>query len=150
MSEDNPFDVEYEDIDESGDIPIAKKKSMMEKAREGKTDLQRNALAATGRHYFGTSQQHKAFKAFEDKALGADPESRMWFAWLNNRIELAEKYRTTMDKLIASFGNKVKRDGWFADNRAKVLAKPTVAQIVSAMTEKMEALHHADDTTDDM
>ena len=147
MSDDNPF--EYEDIDESGEIPMAKKKSMMEKAREGKTNLQRKALAATGRHYFGTSQQHRAFKAFEDKAMGADPESRMWFAWLNNRIELAEKYRTTMDKLITSFGNKVKRDGWFADNRAKVLAKPTIAQITCVMAEKMEMLHHADDDPTD-
>lgn len=152
MSEDNPFEQEYVyiDVDEDGEIPAAKKKSMMEKAREGKTDLQRTALAATGRHYFGTSQQHKAFRQYEDKAMGADPESRMWAAWLSNRIKLAEKYRTTMDKLIASFDNRVKRDNWFADNRAKVLVKPTVTQLVGVMVDKMEKLQHADDTTDDM
>ena len=151
MSDDNPFEEIYEDIDENGEIPMVKKKSMMEKALSANTDLERDALAATGRHYFASTKQKKEFKRYEDFAGGADPESRLWRAWLANRIMLVEKFRPSdaMVKLLSSFGNKVKRDNWFADNRTKVLAKPTVAQIASAMTEKMEMLQHADDDTTD-
>jgi hypothetical protein len=99
------------------------------KAREGKTPLQQRALKATGRTRFADKKEHGRFKMFEDLSLGADPTSRLWAAWINNRIEIAESYNKktinmTMPKLLAAIGNSIKQEIWFMDNRENVLKKP--------------------------
>ena len=130
----------YEDVGEDGMPSQSASNEMEKKARSPKTALQRLALQATGRKYFGSASQHKEFKAFEAKAVGADPESRVWYAWLTNRIELAGKYKSTLENLVKSFGNDIKRDVWFGKNRKAVLAKPTVSQLTSNMEDRMKRL----------
>lgn len=110
------------------------------KAREGKTSLQKAALEATGRTRFKDKKEHELFKQYEEMAAGADPESRVWAAWLANRIECAQSFNKkqinmTMPNLLASFGNKAKRDIWFTDNREKVLRKPTAKELAANMTD---------------
>ena len=113
--------------------------SISRKAREGKTPLQKQALVATGRTHFKDKKEHEAFKSFEALAAGADPESRIWAAWILDRIGVAIHYNKrgiamTMPKLLAAIGNKVKRDNWFIDNREAVLRKPTAKELASTLT----------------
>ena len=122
---DDPFE------DEVNNSAISKK------AREGKTPLQVRALAATHRKYFKDKKEHDLFREYEKFAAGADPESRVWAAWLSNRVEIAEAFNKKavvmpMANLLASFGNKNKRDIWFTDNREKVLRKPTAKELSAA------------------
>jgi hypothetical protein len=112
--------------------------AISQKAREGKTALQRRALTATGRKRFGDKKEHELFKKYEAFAAGADPESRVWAAWLINRVECAESFNKkainmTMPNLLASFGNKAKRDIWFTDNREKVLRKPSPKELAATL-----------------
>ena len=130
----------YEDVEENGLPSLSAANDMERKARSPKTPLQQLALQAIGRKYFESSRQHKAFKTFEVKAMGADDESRIWYAWLKNRIELAIKYRSSLENLLRSFANDVKREVWFAGNRKSVLAKPTIEQLSSGMEDRMKQL----------
>ena len=116
--------------------------SISRKAREGKTTLQKQALEATGRTHFKDKKEHEAFKSFEALAAGADPESRVWAAWILDRIHVAVHYNKrgivmTMPKLLAAIGNEVKRENWFIDNRAAVLRKPTAEQLAVSLSEKI-------------
>jgi len=109
------------------------------KAREGKTPLQTTALNATKRPRFKDKAEHDAFKKFEAFSAGADPESRVWAAWLANRIEIAESYNkktiiVTMPNLIKSFGNEQKREIWFTDHREEVLRKVSAMELATNLS----------------
>ena len=102
----------------------------------GSTDLQKQALRATGRTAFKDNRELKKFTELEAKAIGDDPESRVWAAWIADRIKIAVGLNTKsgriimpMPNLIAAIANDVKRRPWFTDNREKVLRKPSVLQL---------------------
>lgn len=106
----------------------------LQKARpKGKTDLQRSALLATGHRtqqgeagLFGSNDQKKRFRAIEDRALGADEESRMIAAWMRHNIKLAadaNKFMTirSMWWLLAAMENEDRMIDWISANRQRVL-----------------------------
>ena len=145
---------EYEDCDETGQPPLTKerKKTLKENALSPKTPLQEKAILSCkgNRRYFDSTAQRKMFQRIEAKAIGADPQSRLWAAWIEDRIKWAAKYHWDIPMLVNSIQSKANYDKWQSKYSDIVLAKPTVAQIANVMSGKMEKLQHADDTTDDM
>lgn len=106
----------------------------------GKTDLQRDALAATGRTTYGfrDNAQLKRFTDLEAFAVGADSDSRVWYAWIAYRIAETKRLNTgaikvNMDALIYRIGMKDKREAWMNDNREKVLAKKSAAEVAGTL-----------------
>ena len=129
---DDPFDDE---------IQHGKKKP---KKLYGKTALQTAALKATGHELdgFRDNKQWKAFQELEANAIGADNDSRVWYAWIMHRINettaLNKKIKcVNLDQLIHRIGMEDKRVYWDTDNRARVLAKKSPEELV-ASTEGVE------------
>ena len=123
--------------------PFEEEEQVPKKAKKlfGKTDLQKAALEATGRKDTGfrDNVQYKLFTDQEANALGADPESRVWAAWIAWRIDQTKALNKkainiSMDKLIHNIGLKEKRDEWILDHRAEVLKKPTAEELVRSLT----------------
>jgi hypothetical protein len=136
---------EYEDIDESGQPPQTKerKKTMKENALSPKTPLQEKALrACRGRSYFSSTAQRKLFQKIEAKAIGADSVSRLWAAWMEDRIMWAAKYRWDIEMLVNSIQSKANYDKWQSRNRTTILAKPSVEQLLGSVEARMKELGH--------
>ena len=133
----------YEDTDENGEAPLTKerRKTMKESALSPKTPLQEKALrACRGRGYFSSTAQRKLFQKIEAKALGADSASRLWAAWIEDRIKWAAKYRWDIEMLVNSIQSKINYDKWQSRNRTTVLAKPSMGQLLSNVEAKMKEL----------
>jgi hypothetical protein len=142
-----PNEATYEDVDENGQVPQTKerRKSMKESALSPKTPLQTKALfACRGRQYFSTTAQRKLFQKIEAKAIGADPQSRLWAAWMDDRIKWAAKYRWSIEQLVNSIQSKPNYDKWQSKYRNQVLAKPTIDQLTGLVENRMKELQHGD------
>jgi hypothetical protein len=148
FSDPDEFEPEYEDLDDEGREPQTKQKakSLMEKALSPKTPLQEKALrACRGRKFFSTTTQRKLFQKIELKAIGADPNSRIWFAWIEDRINWAAKYHWRIEMLVNAIQNQVKFDKWKSENKELVLAKPTIGQLAAIAEERMKELKNDTD-----
>lgn len=136
--------VSYVPIDEDGnDAAAYNKSSISYKALQGKTVLQQKALSATRRNHFRDTAERDLFKKYEALALPMTREGRLWAAWLANRIEIAASLNKkvtnqTMPKLLAAFGNEMKRNVWMTDNEAEILKKLSPPQLTSTMQKRMD------------
>jgi len=142
---------QYEEIDDSGNPPQTKErqKTMKEAALSPKTPLQQKALyACRGRQYFSTTAQRKLFQRIEAKAIGADPQSRLWAAWMDDRIKWATKYRWSIEALVNSIESRTNYDKWQSKYRTTVLAKPSIEQLSGVVEAKMKELSHGSDESD--
>lgn len=136
------------DIDEEGNEIRRSKKQKVKSAsnpRAGKTELQQAAVRACypTALQFADREEHQEFREFEAKAAGADPESRMWAAWLKHCVDWAKSLNRKMvcmkmSGLLSYMGNEDKRKVWFDKNRKEVLAKPTAQQLMSNMQQRMD------------
>jgi hypothetical protein len=107
---------------------------------EKRTKLQNDALKATGRykHGFAGNKELERFQALEALAAGADPESRVWHAWLEHCIEVIGKLnagsiKAPLANLMAFMENELKRQIWMTDNRARVLARKSAQEIAKSV-----------------
>jgi len=111
----------------------------------GNTEIQKLALAATGRSELGfrDNEQWKKFQELETPALGMKDEARVWKAWMLHRIDQTKHFNVkainiSMDKLIHNIGLVDKYSDWALDNRVKVL-KEKSAEEVSESLEDIQA-----------
>jgi hypothetical protein len=139
MIEEPRYVEEGEEFEEESRSPARKPRKLL-----GSTDLQRAALAATGRSIYGfrDNDQWKAFSKLEEFAKGADDESRMWNAWIKYRIDQTAHFNVKvvnvpLDQLIYRIGMQDKREEWFMDNRAKVLKKQTAQEVAGTIDPDM-------------
>ena len=105
-----------------------------DKARMGKTQLQRDALKATRAYLeqFQDRQQHKAFMKLEEMASPFDktPNGVLMAAWYKHCIEECERYKWSMNRLILMFGDNVSRLHWLTSERkAEILKRPSPTNI---------------------
>jgi hypothetical protein len=115
----------------------------------GNTDLQREALAVTGRTKSGfrDNAQHRRFTDLEKNCLGATNANIVWKAWFRYRIAETRKINAkavliSMDKLIHNIGLENKRKEWMIDNSASVLqaAKADVTSKGTGTDEMIEGM----------
>lgn len=97
-------------------------------ARLPKTDRQAEALKSVKLTAFTSKSQHDAFKAVEVLAAGADDQSFLIGAWMDNCISYWAKvnaYNVTrpLDNLIKYMGNENSRTNWVTKFGNKVLEK---------------------------
>ena len=105
-----------------------------DRARMGKTDLQRRALRVTKSYLeqFESREQHKEFMKLEDMASPFDktPAGVLQAGWYDHVLTDTEAYNRKaanrkMSSLIELMGNTEKRDAWLTpERRAALLKKP--------------------------
>lgn len=105
-----------------------------DRARMGKTQLQRDALKATRAYLeqFQDRQQHKAFMKLEEMASPFDktPNGVLMAAWYKHCLEECERYKWSMNRLILMFGDNVSRLHWLTSERkAEILKRPSPTNI---------------------
>jgi hypothetical protein len=96
----------------------------------GETELQKEALSATGRTSMGFRDraQRERFKIYEAETAGTSDDSYLWHAWILHRIGEAARINTkrgvvvvSMDSLIHNISLDTKREEWLMDNKARLL-----------------------------
>ena len=119
-------EIQYEDVDDSGNSAKEYRKPVADPARNAKTPLQARALASCRLPRFSSRPQHKAFKDVEQIAIGASNDAYLVHKWIENCIsvwESANKMRTVrpLDGLISYMNNEAKRIDWIAKNQKRLL-----------------------------
>ena len=125
----NDEDVQYEDIDDSGEPVVDKhfKKNQGNPARLPKTPLQERALKSCRLKQFPDRLQHDAFRDVEALSLGAGNEDYLVKKHIENCIvvwEIANRVAMTrpLRNLITYMSNVNARNDWIAKNRKRLLA----------------------------
>ena len=135
----------YEDVDESGETSAKAQQEMMKKALEPKTPLQVKLLAVSKAKRFANTAERTSWRKLEKKAAGSDPDSRLFYAWLEAAIEWGRKKNTPVVKMpyskVISFAeNEQAARNWIVANRSKVLRKKPAAEMKEVMQAKEKEL----------
>lgn len=135
---------EYVDIDENGEEVHKKGKTITDKALEPKTPLQKELLSVSGAKGFSTTTIRGRWRKLEARGAGADPDSRVFKAWLEECIRVGlwmnkQTREVSYEWVIRRAENEAKAREWMITNRAKVLKKKTVEdlkkEVGSALTD---------------
>jgi 3-methyladenine DNA glycosylase AlkC len=127
--------VTYEDIDDNGETPSEELNKMMKKALEPKTDLQVLLLGLSGAKRFSTVAERNAWKKMEADALGADDDSRVHKAWLEDCISRV-RWQITKYKRVISYKRAIQyakdeheMEQWKIKHRDRILRKKTAKEL---------------------
>lgn len=125
---------EYVDLDENGEEVRGKGKTITDKALEPKTPLQKELLSVSGAKGFSTTTVRGRWRKLEAKGAGADPDSRVFQAWLEECVRVGkwmnkETRKVSYEWVIRRAENEAKAREWMIQNRAKVLKKKTAQEL---------------------
>lgn len=141
----------YEDVDpETGDISTSVKLAILLKSLEPKTPLQVSLLAVSKASRFSSTNERRRWKKLEDKAAGADPDSRVFKAWLIHCIAWATKKNRPViympfTSAIGLAENEQKRENWIIKNRENVLKKKTPDEAKQVLENKLDELYNEEE-----